>query len=376
MSSSRTLLTYHDLTVDVETTPSEELMEHMHQTVLGQPGGFRYQHTDLEDRLYDGKENYFMYLRKGGKMMGSVGFCGKPTETGGIAHDSWLIRYFSIKAPLRAVPTKRKTKADVKDENKRTTVLGRFIQPICADPSQLREAENRTGKPAIIFATIDQTNLRSMNMSAQMGLETIGSFAGFSFSRMQPIGSERIQRVEENQQASILKQLKDYYKDFTLFYTDSIFKNDDYFVIREDGRMVAGVQIYPVDWKIVDFGSPLANKAVRLLTRIPWVRKRISPDMFSFLAFDAIYCEPGFEKELYELIEGVLERTDNYVAMMMMDLKSPLYGLFREHKKLGVLHRILGTFYADIRVRFIHMPDTVRQQFYDRPTYIPTYDNS
>lgn len=374
--SSRTLLTYHDLTVDVETTPSEELMVHMHQTVLGQPGGFQYQHTDLEDRLYDGNENYFMYLRKGGKMMGSVGFCGKPTVTGGMEHDSWLIRYFSIKAPLRAVPTKRKTKADVKDENKRTTVLGRFIQPICADPSQLREAENRTGQPAIIFATIDQTNLRSMNMSAQMGLETIGSFAGFSFSRMKPRRSERIQRVEENQQASILKQLKDYYKDFTLFYTDSIFKNNDYFVIREEGRMVAGVQIYPVDWKIVDFGSPLANRAVRLLTRISWVRKRISPDLFSFLAFDAIYCEPGFEKELYELIEGVLERTDNYVAMMMMDLKSPLYGLFRERKKLGVLHRILGTFYADIRVRFIHMPDAVRQQFYDQPTYIPTYDNS
>ncbi|MCK4880398.1 MAG: hypothetical protein KAS82_07055 [Bacteroidales bacterium] len=376
MKNSRILLTYHDLTVEVESSPGVELMEHMHQTVMGQPGGLQYHHTDLEERMKSGDENYFIYLRKSGKMLGSVGFCSKPTETAGLAHDSWLIRYFSIKAPFRAVPKKRKTKADLKDENKRTSVLGRFIQPFSADPSQLREGETRADQPAIIFAIIDQTNLRSMNFSVQMGLETVGSMAGFSFSRMQPRRSKRIETVEENQQAVILKQIREFYKEYTLFYSDSIFKNNDYYVIKEGGRMVAGVQIYPVDWKIVDFGSQLTNRAVRLLTRIPWVRKRIAPDKISFLAFDAIYCEPGFEKALYELMEGVLKRTGNYIAMMMMDLESDLYAIFRDRRKLGALHKIMGTSYADIRVRFIHMPDAVRQQFYDRPTYIPTYDNS
>ncbi|MCD4710747.1 MAG: hypothetical protein K8R52_07880 [Bacteroidales bacterium] len=376
MKKSRTLLTYHDLTVEVETTPNKELMEHMHQTVLGQPGGFRYQHTNLEERFYSGDENYFLYLRKSGKMIGSVGFCGKPSATAGLAHDSWLIRYFSVKAHLRAIPKKRKTKADLQDENKRTTVLGRFIQPLFADPSQLREGEMKTDQPAIIFAIIDQTNLRSMNFSAQMGLETVGSIAGFSFSRMQPRRSERIETVEESERAVILKQIGEYYKDYTLFYSDSVFKNNDYYMIKEGEMMVAGVQIYRVDWKIVDFGSQLANRVVRLLTRIPWVRKRIGPDEISFLAFDAIYCQPGFEKVLYELMEGVLERTGNYIAMMMMDLDSGLYSLFRNCKKLGILNKIMGTFYADIRVRFIHMPDAVREQFYNRPTYIPTYDNS
>ena len=132
MEKSRTLLTYHSLTIEVETSPGEELMEHMHQTVMGQPGGMQYHHTDLEQKMKSGDENYFMYLRKSGKMLGSAGFCSKPTETAGIAHDSWLIRYFSIKAPIRGNPKKRKSKEDLKDENKRTTVLGRFIQPVFA----------------------------------------------------------------------------------------------------------------------------------------------------------------------------------------------------------------------------------------------------
>ena len=114
MEKSRTLLTYHDLSVEVESKPGEELIEHMHNTVMGQPGGFQYHHTDLEDRLMSPGENYYMYLRKSGKMMGSVGFCGKPAETGGVAHDSWLIRYFSIKAPMRSVPKKRKVKTNIK----------------------------------------------------------------------------------------------------------------------------------------------------------------------------------------------------------------------------------------------------------------------
>lgn len=374
--NSRTLFTYHSLTVEVETSPGEELMEHMHQTVMGQPGGVQYHHTDLEQKMKSGDENYFMFLRKSGLMLGSAGFCSKPIETAGIAHDSWLIRYFSIKAPIKGAPTKRKTKEELQDENKRTTVLGRFLQPVFADPAQLREGETRSDQPAIIFAIIDQTNLRSMNFSARMGLETVGSMAGFTFSRFRPRRSSRIETVEESQQADILKQIGEYYKDYTLFYWDSIFNNNDYYVIKEEGRMVAGVQIYPVTWKIVDFGNKLTNWAARLLGKIPALRTRINKDELSFLAFDAIYCEPGYEKQLYELMEGVLERTKHNIAMMMMDLDSDLYKLFSEKKKLGILHKIQGSSYADVRIRFINMPEVARKEFYKRPTYIPTYDNS
>jgi len=376
MKDSRTLLNYHSLTIEVETSPGKELMEHMYSTVLGQPGGMRYQHTDLEDRLKSGNEDYFLFLRKSGKMLGSVGFCGKPTITAGFEHDSWLIRYFSIKAPLSVMAKKRKSKDELKDENKRTTVLGRFIQPVFADPAQLRDGKTGTDQPSIIFATIDKTNLRSMNFSGQMGLETIGSLAAFTFSRLRPRRSVRIESVEEKQQSDILMQIREYYRDYTLFYSDSIFKNNDYYIIREEGRMVAGLQIYQVTWKIVDFGNKLTNSLAGLFTRIPRLKKRIKKDEISFLAFDGIYCEPGREKVLYELMEGVLERSDHTLGMMMMDVESDLYAIFRDRKKLGVLHKILGTSFADIRVRFIQMPDEVKQTFLEQPTYIPTYDNS
>ncbi len=369
-------MTFHDLNVEVEETPGEELIEHMHSTLMGQPGGLRYHHTSLEERMMSGDEKYFMYLRKSGKMMGSVGFCGKPSVTDGLSHDSWLIRYFSIKAPMRSVPKKRKEKTDLQDEQKRSSVLGRFMQPVVANPSQLREGEQDPNQPSIVFAIIDQTNLRSMNFSAQMGLETVGEMAGFSFSRLKPKKSNRIEQIVEADKKQVLDLLKEYYSNYTLFFTEPVFKNNDYFVIKENGRVVAGVQIYPVQWKIVDFGSRMANVAMRWLTKIPWVKKRISLEELRFLAFDAIYCKPGYEAALYELMEGVLERTGTYIAMIMMDEDSHLYTIFRERQKLGVMHKFMGTYHADIRVRFINMPEKTRNYFLEHPTYIPTYDNS
>ena len=308
--------------------------------------------------------------------MGSVGFCSKPSVTDGLSHDSWLIRYFSIKAPMRSVPKKRKEKTDLQDDQKRSSVLGRFMQPVVANPSQLREGEQDPNQPSIVFAIIDQTNLRSMNFSAQMGLETVGEMAGFSFSRLKPKKSNRIEQIVEADKKQVLDLLKEYYSNYTLFFTEPVFKNNDYFVIKENGRVVAGVQIYPVQWKIVDFGSRMANVAMRWLTKIPWVKKRISLEELMFLAFDAIYCEPGYETALYELMEGVLERTGTYIAMIMMDEDSHLYTIFRERQKLGVMHKFMGTYHADIRVRFNDMPEKTRNYFLEHPTYIPTYDNS
>jgi len=277
---------------------------------------------------------------------------------------------------LSVMAKKRKTREELKDENKRSTVLGRFIQPVFADPAQLRDGRTGTDQPSIIFAIIDKTNLRSMNFSAQMGLDTIGTLAAFSFSRLKPRRSGRIERVEEEQREDILKQIREYYRDYTLFYADSIFKNNDYYIIREEGRMVAGLQIYQVTWQIVDFGGRLTNMLAGLFSRIPRLKNRIKKDEISFLAFDAIYCEPGREKVLYELMEGVLERRNHTIGMMMMDVESDLYAIFRNRKKLGVLHKVLGTSFADIRVRFIQIPEEVKHTFLNQPTYIPTYDNS
>jgi hypothetical protein len=375
MEKPRTLLTFHDLNVEVETTAAEELVEHILSTTLGTPGGFRYQHMDLEERLRAPGENYFMYLRKNGRMLGSVGYVGRHTRTLGTNHDSWMIRYFSIKAPLRTTPKKRKEKEDVKETAKRSSVLGRFIRPVFDNPSSLRVRNEEQG-PAIIYALIEEKNLRSMNFSSQMGLETIGSVSSFTFNRFRPKKSSRVEVLPNEEQQEMRELLANYYKDHTLYFDDPLFKDDRYYVIRDGGKIVAGVQYYPVRWHVVDFGQGIANFAVGLLAKIPWIRRRVNPDELRIVAFDGMYCENGYEDLFYELLEGVLALSGRYLGMVMLDKQSELFRVFMEKKKLGILYSLLGSFNADVRMRFINIPEETRQGFLDRPTYIPTYDNS
>ncbi len=376
MKDSRTLLTYHDLTVEVQSSPGEELIAHMLETVLGTPGGLRYRHTDIEERLSTLGENYFMFLRKGGKMLGSVGFCGRTAEAAGLEHDSWLIRYFSIKAPMRSVPRRSRQNESREGKADRTSVLGRFIKPIFANPSLLRDGGRKGVVPAVIFGIVENKNLRSVNFSEQTGLEKVGEVSGFAFSRMNPRRSRRLELMSPDGQEEMLPLIREFYRDHTLFSADNIFRDNHYYVIRESGRVVAGLKTHPVTWRIVDFGSEWINRLAKLLVKIPSVSRRLDPDALRLLAFDGIYCEPGHETALYELMEGVLERENHYLAMLMMDTRSPHHHLISDPKRLGILHRVLGSFDADIRIRFINLPDHVRQYYMDRPAFISTYDNT
>ncbi|PID91891.1 MAG: hypothetical protein CSA96_06045 [Bacteroidetes bacterium] len=375
MREGRKLLEYKDLQVHVETTPNTELKEHLYSTVLGTPGGLRYIHCSLEDRLHAPGENYFMYLHKQDKMLGSVGFVGRHTETAGVRHDSWLIRYFSIKAPMRSVPKAERKKNSADTREGRPTVLGRFVKPIFKEPSQLRPDEDEQG-PAIIYAFIEEKNIQSYNFSVQMGMECLGEAVGFPFSRLWPKHSARIERLPREEEQDMLALIRDFYSDHVLFVSDPLFRDGHYCVIREKGKVVAGLQYYPITWVIKDFGGAFTNRVMKVLGKTAFVKRRANPDNFRLLAYDGLYCAPGKEDVLYELMEGVLAREKCYMALLEMDKESGLYSLLRRKKRFGLLYRIFGEFKARVMATFIRMPGEAVAEIKRKPFYIPTYDNS
>jgi hypothetical protein len=193
---------------------------------------------------------------------------------------------------------------------------------------------------------------------------------------LRPRRSGRITPLRDSERGEMLDLLREFYREYTLFFTGPLFTDNGYHIIREGEKIVAGLQVYPVSWHVVDFGGRLANRLVPFLVRIPWIRRRFDPDELRLLAFDGIYCAEGREDVLYELIEGVLERAGRYVGILMMDKSSGLFRIFDRKQHLGILHRILGGFTADMRMHFINLPEEVRQHFRRQPAYVPTYDNS
>jgi len=373
MQKSKILFRHFDLTIEVESHPGDELIRHMHDTLLGMPGGFQYYHTNISDRLHSLDENYFLYLRKSGKMLGSVGFCGRVSEVLGFRHNVWMVRYFSIKAPMRSVPTGNGERDSVE---KRTSALGRFIKPVLDNPSVLKDGDQHASEPAILFGLIDQTNLRSRNFASNAGFQSIGRISIFPFSRFNPEPSDRVKALPDKDQGKMIRLLNAFYKDYTLMTTENLFQGRDYYVIRENDEIMAGMQVYPVTWKVVNFGSGFANGMIRLITSIPYFRRRINPQKLNLLAFDGIYLKQGYESVFYELMEGVLALKKVYVGLIIADEKSYLNGVFNRIGKRGPIYRMVGKFHADVMAKFINMPANVMDYYRKLPMYISSYDNS
>lgn len=373
MQKPKILLRHFDLTIEVESHPGDELIRHMHDTLLGMPGGFQYYHTNVSDRLHSLDENYFLYLRKSGKMLGSVGFCGRVSEVLGFRHNVWMVRYFSIKAPMRSVPSETGERDSLE---KRSSVLGRFIKPVIDNPSLLKNGKQKEVESAIIFGIIDQTNIRSRNFAGSAGFQSIGRINFFPFSRFRPKLSTRVSPLPDKEQGKMIRLLNSFYKDYTLLTTENLFQGRDYYVIREKDEIIAGMQVYPVTWNVVNFGSGFANGMIRMITAIPYFRRRINPKNLNLLAFDGMYVKKGSENILYELMEGVLALKKVYVGLIIADEQSHLNNLFNRIGKRGPIYSMVGSFHADVMAKFINMPENVMDYYRKLPKYISSYDNS
>ena len=81
-----------------------------------------------------------------------------------------------------------------------------------------------------------------MNFSAQMGLETVGQMASFTFSRWNPRKSNGWSCCLQLSSPPCCAFLKQFYKDYTLFFTDPLFKNEG--LLCDQGHRGRWWQVY------------------------------------------------------------------------------------------------------------------------------------
>ena len=113
-----------------------------------------------------------------------------------------------------------------------------------------------------------------------------------------------------------------------------------------------------------------------LISRLPFIKKRISYEELRFLGIEGMYYKEGREAELYRVLEGVLAETGYYLALLVMDVKSPVHEVFNTRKKLGLIHAAFGTFEAELFGKFFSFPEEEEQEITERPKYYSIYDNT
>jgi hypothetical protein len=376
MSSIRTVWERGSIKTTLETLPPQDIIDHIESTYLGTPGGLQYHHTTGLDKLKKIKNCHFVILRRAERLMGSIGYVRRDTKTGEHTHKTWLIRYFAFNAPMR---TEKKSKKAIKKrpiKDRSVSMLKDITHIFHDNPERLSDLDIKEIPKAVIYGLVEKDNDRSRNFAEIGGFSKTGAIESFMFSRLRQRKNIEVEQLQEKDIPAMKTLLEDFYKGHAFYFDEYLFINNNYFVLRENGEIVAGMQANEEMWEIKTIGSDFLDKLIKFLTGIPMIGKRFKYEEMKFLGIEGMYYKEGHEASLYKLLEGVLAQKDHYIALLIMDVTSPEFKVFNTRKKLGPVNTFLGSFDADIYTKFFSFSEEEKAETLNRPTYVSIYDNT
>jgi hypothetical protein len=195
-----------------------------------------------------------------------------------------------------------------------------------------------------------------------------------AFSRFYPKVQPDVERLQPEEQNQMLNLIHDQYKHHSLVHTDYLFLNDNYFVIREQGEIVAGCQYHRVHWAINKMPGFMGKIIMNVLPRLPLINKLFNPKRFEFLALEGLYFKPGHEKTLLRLYEGLLHREKINSALFWMGENCPHRKKILDHGKLGLLNSFVKDSGVYIMTSYQNMNEEEIKTLKSLPLYASAFD--
>lgn len=363
---------YHNLQIEVEQDPGQDIVNHLKNTILGTPGRLLYRITGIERKIRLLGTSYFLVLRKFNRLLGTAGIVLRTTYCKEKVYNSWYIRYFSIRAPLRA-KTYKQTDYDSKFASK-DNILRIALKDYFNEPNRLLGKKPSPNQKTFIYGYIERENIKSGIFSDQMGFQKIRSIGTIFFSRLNPKIHPGVLRIKEKEKTAMLKLLKKFYSGYNMFTEQYLFYDNNYYLLKLEDEIIAAVQANPETWEIKEKPGFSGKILLEVIPRIPGISKIFNPQNFRFVAMEGIYHKEGYERYLLPLFETVCALTKTNFALIWLDTDSPIIKTIDELGHQGLLSKIIRRVEADISVKFINLSEEEKNSFRNNPAYISCFD--
>ncbi len=372
----RTILDYNGLEVKLTDHADKGILDILEHTVRGSEGGLRFSSGNIGERIkgYGNKVRFLSLYRKN-KITGTAGACFRVSGLGKLKYPSTYVKYLAFLSIYQTEVSKRKRnmpiiRHDEHDSFKQKT-LELFSKPHVLDLPDVKEEDKH-----ILYAFIESNNERSKNIVHQAGFEYIRSFLTLAFSRLSPKKDEKVEILPESDRDTMKHLLREQYKGYS-FYTDSyVFIEHNYYVLKENNEIIAGVWAMPTTYKIYDIPGVWGWVIRKFLPIFPYFRRLFPSNELKCLVFDAVFCKKGKEEKLSTLFESVLAKEGFFTGLMWLDDHGDLYETIRTKVKMGPFDRMLNAKPGLVYGKFVNLTDQEKEMFYDAPAYISGYDFS
>jgi GNAT superfamily N-acetyltransferase len=316
-----------EVKIVLEESPNLEAIELLQKSVYG-TNGPKYIHTGQEIKVPNLKNPLFFRLIQEDKTIGYYCLCKRKMVQSQQKIVGYYGRYLAVEA------------------NYQGKKYGKLLKEIAVN-----FVEQNEKSPYVLYSYIEENNTKSLRISEHKGFHSLATLSTTLFTRISPKKNNRLEKLKVSETDEMVALLENSFKDYTLKNFENINYQNNYFVIRNGGEIVAGLQANPVLWKIVEMQGLGGKIIMNLLPNLPIMKKIFNPNAYDFLAIEGVYFKQGFEHELYPLIEGILNHFSIYSALFQLDTNDSLNNIFKQNGNLGILNAMKKDFKTHVMVK-------------------------
>lgn len=340
----------------IERSPSDQVIELLDANVIGTPGNSMvYKHKNVIKKIADTPDPYFANLSIRNRLYGTICLSKRSIISFGNEYQAFYLRYFTFRERFRASNPNEKS--------------GNSSSRIRNEIAMLMDGAGLDfDGELVLYAYVDQDNIRSKRLIDEFGFEKMGAFNVIPFSRFYPKLSSELEILKPKQYGEMRSLLEHYYKEEQLVIKDSLDTNGKYFVIRENNEIICGVQAIKDGWEIRELPGLSGKIMMRVVPMLPVIGKLFNPN-YNFVFLESIYCKEGYHQNLALLLESVLAYYKLASGTICLDPKSKVYSTIKK-LKLGYTHKIMGETKIDLVIKSTNMA----QFREDAPYYVSGHD--
>lgn len=342
------------------TVAPQSVINLLKNTLIGTEGSL-YQLLDTEEKIHRLDQPHFFYIERNQKALGTVTICERNISLSENQKQALYIRYFAFDEAFRGSSNKARDRNSIFDKHWKKIF----------ESGNLYDSEHDL-KSTFFWAYIDPQNLRSFRMNERFGFESIGTFQTIAYSRFSPKKSDNVSRLNAESKGEVLEMIRTFYKGYSFFSDVHLFEQNQFFVLKENGKIVAGIQANPARYKIVSLPGFKGKMALRILPRLPLLKKILNPSENKFLATEGIFWMPGFESKVDELLSGVLAET-NHNSMLIWEDTS-ISRIKSLPLKWGALQRLKKNNEINIVAKAVNLPPHEEKILKGSPKYLSGFD--
>ena len=329
----------------------KEAMRFLDSIAWGNEGAI-YEHKNTEAHIKLIKKPMLLGIYEGDQIRATAVFSITTVATHEKQYNCNYVRYFASSKEIRGKGVMKKFSIKVME--------------------LIRDNEK---EKTIYFACIERANKSSYKVVESAGYSSIGTVKTLGFSRFFPKSNKEITQITSKaEKEEVLNLLKETYANHVLTQFDSIFLNNNYFVLRENGQIVAGCQYHRAHWVINTMKGFMGKIVMNVVPVIPILNKLFNPKRFEFLAFEGIYFIPGYEQQLYSLFEGLLAKEKLKSSMFWLGKTSPIRKSILAKGKLGMIHTFLKDSDVEVLASFENIDKTEIESLRSKPIFASAFD--